>query len=95
MPISRQQALDYFHSTDLIGLGFEADAVRRRLHPDAVNPGAVVLDTNLDFVSILPGKGDGDRPAFRLTRSSARFSRLNPVPHAVPYEVNQRVLSLA
>ena len=36
MTITRQQALDSFHSPDLIGLGFEADAVRRRLHPEGV-----------------------------------------------------------
>jgi cyclic dehypoxanthinyl futalosine synthase len=33
MPVSRQQALDYFRSPDLIGLGFEANAVRHRLPP--------------------------------------------------------------
>jgi cyclic dehypoxanthinyl futalosine synthase len=36
MGISREQALDCFRSEDLIGLGMEADAVRRRLHPDGV-----------------------------------------------------------
>src|SRR5271165_1248310 len=36
MPLTRQQALDYFESSDLIGLGFEADAVRQRLHPEGV-----------------------------------------------------------
>ena len=34
MAITRQQALDAFQSDDLIGLGMEADALRRRLHPD-------------------------------------------------------------
>lgn len=32
--ISREQALDCFASDDLIGIGMEADAVRRRLHPE-------------------------------------------------------------
>jgi cyclic dehypoxanthinyl futalosine synthase len=36
MAITRQQALDCFHSDDLIGIGMEADAVRRALHPEAV-----------------------------------------------------------
>lgn len=36
MGISRQQALDCFRSDDLIGVGMEADAVRRRLHPEGV-----------------------------------------------------------
>jgi cyclic dehypoxanthinyl futalosine synthase len=36
MPISLEQALDCFASDDLIGIGMEADAVRRRLHPEAV-----------------------------------------------------------
>ena len=36
MPISPEQALDCFASDDLIGIGMEADAVRRRLHPEAV-----------------------------------------------------------
>jgi cyclic dehypoxanthinyl futalosine synthase len=36
MPISPEQALDCFASDDLIGIGMEADAIRRRLHPEAV-----------------------------------------------------------
>ncbi|HEX4575740.1 MAG TPA: dehypoxanthine futalosine cyclase [Edaphobacter sp.] len=36
MGISRQEALDCFESDDLIGIGMEADAVRRRLHPEGV-----------------------------------------------------------
>jgi len=36
MGISREQALDCFGSDDLIGIGMEADAVRRRLHPEGV-----------------------------------------------------------
>ena len=34
MVLTRQQALDCFRSDDLIGIGMEADAVRRRLHPE-------------------------------------------------------------
>jgi cyclic dehypoxanthinyl futalosine synthase len=36
MGISRKEALDCFASDDLIGIGMEADAVRRRLHPEGV-----------------------------------------------------------
>lgn len=36
MGISRKQALDCFNSDDLIGIGMEADAVRRGLHPEGV-----------------------------------------------------------
>ena len=36
MGITRQQALDCFRSDDLIGIGMEADAVRRSLHPENV-----------------------------------------------------------
>ena len=36
MAMTREQALDAFRSDDLLGLGMEADALRRRLHPEAV-----------------------------------------------------------
>jgi cyclic dehypoxanthinyl futalosine synthase len=36
MGISSEQALDCFRSDDLVGIGMEADAVRRRLHPEGV-----------------------------------------------------------
>ena len=36
MGISREQALDCFRSDDLIGIGMEADALRRKLHPEGV-----------------------------------------------------------
>jgi len=36
MGISREQALDCFRSDDLVGIGMEADMVRRRLHPEGV-----------------------------------------------------------
>ena len=50
MPISRQQALDHFHSPDLIGLGFEADAVRRRLHPEGVV--TYIIDRNINYTNV-------------------------------------------
>jgi cyclic dehypoxanthinyl futalosine synthase len=36
MGISRNEALDCFRSDDLIGIGMEADAVRRKHHPEGV-----------------------------------------------------------
>lgn len=36
MGITQQQTLQYFASDDLIGIGMEADALRRKLHPDGV-----------------------------------------------------------
>jgi cyclic dehypoxanthinyl futalosine synthase len=34
--ITRQKAIDLFASDDLIGIGMEADAIRRRWRPDNV-----------------------------------------------------------
>ncbi len=52
MGISREQALEYFASDDLIGIGMQADAVRRRLHPEGVVSyaidGCVDLEDGLD-----------------------------------------------
>ena len=52
MGISREQALECFASDDLIGIGMEADAVRRRLHPESVVSyaidGRVDLEGGLD-----------------------------------------------
>jgi cyclic dehypoxanthinyl futalosine synthase len=49
MALTRQQALDFFNSTDLIGLGFEADAVRRRLHPEGVV--TYIIDRNINYTN--------------------------------------------
>jgi cyclic dehypoxanthinyl futalosine synthase len=49
MSISRQQALDHFNSPDLVGLGFEADAVRRRLHPEGVV--SYIIDRNINYTN--------------------------------------------
>jgi cyclic dehypoxanthinyl futalosine synthase len=46
MGITRQQALDCFASDDLIGIGMEADAVRRSLHPEGVV--SYIIDRSLD-----------------------------------------------
>src|SRR6201993_1919548 len=49
MSLTRQQALDYFDSTDLIGLGFDADAVRRKLHPEGVV--TYIIDRNINYTN--------------------------------------------
>jgi len=49
MSLTRQQALDYFQSPDLIGLGFEADAVRRHLHPEGVV--SYIIDRNINYTN--------------------------------------------
>ena len=49
MGISREQALDCFNSDDLIGIGMEADAVRRGLHPEGV--ASYVIDQKIDYAA--------------------------------------------
>jgi len=49
MPLTRQQALGFFNSPDLIGLGFEADALRRRLHPEGVV--TYIIDRNINYTN--------------------------------------------
>ena len=49
MSITRQQALDYFHSDDLIGLGMDADAMRRKLHPEGVV--TYIIDRNINYTN--------------------------------------------
>ncbi len=51
MGISREQALECFRSDDLIGIGMEADAVRRRLHPEGVV--SYSMDRSIDCTALL------------------------------------------
>lgn len=57
MGISRKDALDCFQSDDLIGIGMEADAVRRRLHPEGVV--SYVIDGRIDYTKAANGAGFG------------------------------------
>ncbi len=50
MSLSKQAALDLFRSDDLVGLGMEADAVRRRLHPEGVV--TYVIDRNINYTNL-------------------------------------------
>ena len=49
MGISRQQALDMLRSDDLLGIGMEADALRRRLHPE--NVVTYIVDRNINYTN--------------------------------------------
>src|SRR5437588_10995555 len=49
MSLTKAQAVDLFRSDDLIGLGFEADAVRRRLHPEGVV--TYIIDRNINYTN--------------------------------------------
>jgi len=49
MSLTKEQALDYFQSDDLIGLGMEADAVRRRKHPEGVV--TYIIDRNINYTN--------------------------------------------
>lgn len=55
MGITRQEALDCFHSDDLIGLGMEADAIRRHLHPEGVV--SYAMDGRIDYAKAANGSG--------------------------------------
>ncbi|MBN8730563.1 MAG: dehypoxanthine futalosine cyclase [Acidobacteria bacterium] len=49
MNITRSQALDLFASNDLIGIGMEADALRRRYHPEGVV--TYIIDRNINYTN--------------------------------------------
>jgi cyclic dehypoxanthinyl futalosine synthase len=47
--ISREEALELFQSDDLIGLGMEADAVRRKWHPEGIV--TYIIDRNINYTN--------------------------------------------
>ena len=47
--ISRQQAMDLYQSDDLVGIGMEADAVRRKWHPEGVV--SYIIDRNINYTN--------------------------------------------
>lgn len=47
--ITRDEALDLFHSDDLVALGMEADSVRRKLHPDGIV--SYIIDRNINYTN--------------------------------------------
>src|SRR4051795_12337365 len=48
--MTRAEAMDFFHSDDLIGIGMAADAVRRRLHPDGIV--SYIIDRNINYTNV-------------------------------------------
>jgi cyclic dehypoxanthinyl futalosine synthase len=47
--ISRQKAIEMYTSDDLVSLGMEADAVRRKLHPEGVV--SYIIDRNINYTN--------------------------------------------
>ena len=47
--MTTSEAVDLFHSHDLIGIGMAADAVRRRLHPEGVV--TYIIDRNINYTN--------------------------------------------
>ncbi len=47
--ITREQALDLFRSDDLIGIGMEADRIRRHWHPEGVV--SYIIDRNINYTN--------------------------------------------
>ena len=50
MSLTKAQALNLYHSDDLIGIGMEADAVRKRLHPEGVV--TYIIDRNINYTNL-------------------------------------------
>jgi cyclic dehypoxanthinyl futalosine synthase len=49
MSLTKAQALEMFQSDDLVGIGMEADAVRRRLHPEGTV--TYIIDRNINYTN--------------------------------------------
>jgi cyclic dehypoxanthinyl futalosine synthase len=47
--MTRTEAIDAFHSSDLVGLGMAADQVRRKLHPDGIV--SYIIDRNINYTN--------------------------------------------
>ena len=47
--MTRAEAIDLFHSDDLIAIGMAADAVRRKLHPEGVV--SYIIDRNINYTN--------------------------------------------
>jgi cyclic dehypoxanthinyl futalosine synthase len=48
--MTRAEAIDAFNSNDLIGLGMEADRIRRKLHPE--NIVSYIIDRNINYTNV-------------------------------------------
>jgi cyclic dehypoxanthinyl futalosine synthase len=47
--MTHQQAVDMLRSDDLIGIGMEADAIRRKLHPEGIV--SYIIDRNINYTN--------------------------------------------
>jgi cyclic dehypoxanthinyl futalosine synthase len=47
--MTRAEAIDLFHSDDLVGIGMAADAVRRKLHPEGIV--SYIIDRNINYTN--------------------------------------------
>lgn len=50
MSLTREQALEMFQSDDLLGIGMEADAVRRKWHSDGIV--SYIIDRNINYTNL-------------------------------------------
>lgn len=48
--MTRAEAIDLYHSDDLIGIGMAADAVRRKLHPEGIV--SYIIDRNINYTNV-------------------------------------------
>lgn len=48
--MTKQQALDAFENDDLIGVGMEADAMRRKFHPEGI--ASYIIDRNINHTNL-------------------------------------------
>ncbi len=48
--MTKQQALDAFENDDLIGIGMEADAMRRKFHPEGI--ASYIIDRNINHTNL-------------------------------------------
>src|SRR5881227_626363 len=47
--ITREEASDLFRSDDLVGIGMQADAIRRKFHPEGVV--SYIIDRNINYTN--------------------------------------------
>ena len=88
--ISRQQALELFNSPDLIGIGMEADAVRRKLHPEGVV--CYIIDRNINYTNFCTEycsfcafyRPMGHKEGYILPRKSSSTRSRRPSTSAAP-----------
>jgi cyclic dehypoxanthinyl futalosine synthase len=75
--IARQEALELFQSGDLIGLGMEADAVRRKWHPEGIV--TYIIDRNINYTNF-------------CTEYCTFCAFYRPMGHAEGYILSQQII---